>query len=120
MTPPQALLPAEVDTAETDALLGKEQGATPDDCPDDGPRQRKGVPQGRAVAEAILELMAENEHITKVPGIRPGTQEGSAEWVRVEKYHGTRSHQCSARLCVGRRDIISYRSIYVEKPISVH
>lgn len=99
---PHPLPPAEVQmAAETDALLGEEQEQGAGEAAAGGgvSRQRKGVPQGRAVAEAILELMAENEHITKVPGIRPGTQEGSAEWVRVEKYHGILSDQCSARLC---------------------
>jgi len=57
----------------------------------DGTRRRtKGRPQGRAVAEAILDLLADSEHITKVPGIRPHTQEGSEEWVRVEKFHEDR------------------------------
>jgi len=37
-----------------------------------------------------VQLMAQSEHITKVPGIRPGAKEGSAEWVRVEKYHEER------------------------------
>lgn len=79
-------------TGEQDALLGEEDAATGRDAgAAEGARRRtRGVPQGRAVVQGILDLMADAEHITKVPGIRAGTQEGSAEWVRVEKYHEER------------------------------
>ena len=76
---------------ETEALLGESEGATgrPGAAGGDGAR-RRGVPQGRAVAQAILDLMADSEHITKVPGVRADTQEGSAEWQRVERFHEER------------------------------
>jgi len=74
---------------ETDALLHEHADA---DAAGGGarPRRARGVPQGRAVAKQILDIMADAEHITKVPGIRADAQEGSAEWVRVEKYHEER------------------------------
>lgn len=73
------------ETEETDALLGGE-GASGAGCR----RRARGVPQGRAVVQEILDILADSEHITKVPGLRAGTQAGSAEWVRVEKFHEER------------------------------
>jgi hypothetical protein len=76
------------ETEETDALLGGE-GASGAEGGGGGARRRaRGVPQGRAVVQEILDILADSEHITKVPGLRAGTQAGSAEWVRVEKFHG--------------------------------
>lgn len=80
-------------TGEQEALLGGESKASAEHDVGEGEgtrRRTRGVPQGRAVAQSILDIMADAEHITKVPGIRAGTQEGSAEWVRVEKYHEER------------------------------
>jgi hypothetical protein len=81
----------EVETSrETDALLSNGHAAGDDDEGAGVRRRTRGVPQGRAVARQILDIMADAEHITKVPGIRADTQEGSADWVRVEKYHEER------------------------------
>jgi hypothetical protein len=72
--------------AEREALLHDiTTGHEPTYLDPDGVRHR-GVPQGRAVVQAIFESMADAEPITGVPGVRPGDEEGSHNWVRAERY----------------------------------
>jgi hypothetical protein len=72
--------------AEREALLHDiTTGHEPTYLDPDGVRNR-GVPQGRAVVQAIFESMADAEPITGVPGVRPGDEEGSHNWVRAERY----------------------------------
>jgi hypothetical protein len=72
--------------AEREALLhDNTTGHEPTYLDPDGVRHR-GIPQGRAVVQAIFESMADAEPITGVPGVRPGDEEGSHNWVRAERY----------------------------------
>eukprot|EP00960_Hanusia_phi_P062183 765077-Hanusia_phi.AAC.1 len=73
--------------AETDQLLAS-NASVQHDIPQNEMRSR--VPQGRKVAENILNALADAEGITKIPGIRPNTNQGAAEWNRVEEYWHTK------------------------------
>uniref|UniRef100_A0A7S4LZW3 Uncharacterized protein n=2 Tax=Guillardia theta TaxID=55529 RepID=A0A7S4LZW3_GUITH len=68
---------------ETDTLLSSNPSVQ-QDAPENEMRSR--VPQGRKVAENILNALADAEKITKIPGLRPNTNHGTAEWNRVEDY----------------------------------
>ena len=95
--------------SEREALLGEAAVSVTEDGEKtilaDGTR-RRGAPQGRAVAKAILDVLADSEHITKVPGVRADTQEGSAEWQRVEKFHEERYRNKQKQFVKGKVEAV--------------
>jgi hypothetical protein len=77
--------PSGVSGGEREALLNEGDNGGPTFVDPDGVRHR-GIPQGRAAAMRIFEAMADAEGVTGVPGVRPGEEEGSHNWMRAERY----------------------------------